>query len=246
MLNRLVAVLFLLFIALSSLVLFVGAVVIWAVTRWFDRRLVLLHLYSSFWASIYVWIMPAWQVCRHGRHNIDWSRTYVVVSNHQSLLDILLAFSLFFPFKWVSKIEIFRVPVIGWNMTLNRYISLKRGDKESIREMMKVAEQRLGEGSSVYMFPEGTRSPSGIMKPFKTGAFVLAKELELPILPIVINGSKNSLPKHSLNFHGRHQMRIRVLDPIPAERFTDMPVADLAGMVRGRLADALEEITSSR
>ena len=102
MFNRLIAVLFLLFIALSSLVLFVGALLIWAVTRWFDQRLVLLHLYTSFWASIYVWIMPAWRVRRSGRHNIDWSRTYVVVSNHQSLLDILLAFSLFFPFKWVS------------------------------------------------------------------------------------------------------------------------------------------------
>ena len=70
--------------------------------------------------------------------------------------------------------------------------------------------------------------------------------MNIPILPVVISGTNATLPKHSLNFHGRQQMRIRVLDPIPAERFTDMPVADLAGMVRGRLADALEEITSSR
>jgi 1-acyl-sn-glycerol-3-phosphate acyltransferase len=241
MFNRLVAILFLVFMAVSSLFLFIGALVIWLLTRWVDRRLVLLHLYTSAWASLYVWIMPAWQVQRSGRDNIDWSRTYVVVSNHQSLLDILLAFGLFFPFKWVSKIEIFRVPFIGWNMWLNRYVSLRRGDKDSIAEMMCVAESRLLEGSSIYMFPEGTRSPSGVMKPFKLGAFTLAKKLELPILPIVINGSKDSLPKHSLNFHGKHQCRIEVLPAIEPQNFSEISAEQLAEMVYQHIADHVDE-----
>ena len=241
MINRLVAILFLSFIAISSIVLFVGALLIWAVTRWFDPRLVVLHLYTSFWGSIYVWVMPAWRVLRTGRENIDWSRTYVVVSNHQSLLDILIAFSLFFPFKWVSKIEIFKVPLIGWNMTLNRYIPLKRGDRDSIAEMMKIARARLQEGSSVYFFPEGTRSPSGVMKPFKHGAFTLARELGLPILPIVINGSKNTLPKHSLNFHGRQFCRIDVLPAIEPESFADQTPEQLAESVYQLIAAEVDE-----
>ena len=245
MFNRLVAILFLAFIAVSSLFLFVGALLVWLITRWFDRRLVLLHMYTSAWASLYVWIMPAWRVRRSGRDNIDWQRTYVVVSNHQSLLDILLAFSLFFPFKWVSKIEIFRVPLIGWNMSLNRYISLKRGDRDSIAEMMCVAESRLREGSSIYMFPEGTRSPSGIMKPFKLGAFTLAKKLQLPILPIVINGSKNSLPKHSLNFHGKHLCRLDVLPAIEPQSFSELSAEQLAEMVYQRIAVHVDEHTAS-
>jgi 1-acyl-sn-glycerol-3-phosphate acyltransferase len=241
MFNKLVAITFLSFIAISSVVLFVGALLIWALTRWFDPRLVLLHLYTSFWGSLYVWVMPAWSVNRSGRDNIDWSRTYVVVSNHQSLLDILIAFSLFFPFKWVSKVEIFKVPVIGWNMVLNRYIPLKRGDRDSIVEMMSIARQRLEEGSSVYFFPEGTRSPSGLMKPFKHGAFTLAKELELPILPIVINGSKNTLPKHSLNFHGKQFCRIDVLPAIEPESFADMSVEQLTDSVYELIAGRVDE-----
>lgn len=245
MFNRLVAIVFLSFMAVSSLFFYAGALLIWLVTRWFDPRLVLLHLYTSAWASLYVWIMPAWRVRGSGRDNIDWSRTYVVVSNHQSLLDILLAFSLFFPFKWVSKVEIFRVPFIGWNMRLNRYISLKRGDKDSIAEMMLVAESRLREGSSIYMFPEGTRSPSGVMKPFKTGAFTLAKKLQLPILPIVINGSKNSLPKHSLNFHGKHRCRIDVLPAIEPQSFADISAEQLAEVVYQHIAIHVDEHTVS-
>lgn len=241
MLNRLIAGLYLLFIVISSLVLFIGALLVWIVTRWFDPRLVLLHLYTSFWGSLYLWLMPAWTLVHRGRQHIDWSRTYVVVSNHQSMLDILLAFSLFFPFKWVSKIEIFHVPVIGWNMQLNRYVKLKRGDKESIKEMMEVAEQRLLEGSSIYMFPEGTRSPSGMIKPFKPGAFLLAKKLELPILPIAINGTKNSLPKHSFNFHGHQTCRIEVLPAIEPDTFAATSVESLTSSVHDLIASKVDE-----
>ena len=241
MLNRIIALLFLLYIGVSSLILFAVALIIWAVTRWFDARLVVLHLFSSFWASHYLWLMPAWKIEHAGKQNIDWKRTYVVVSNHQSALDILLAFSLFFPFKWVSKIEVFRVPLIGWNMQLNRYVKLKRGDKDSIREMMLVAEQRLEEGSSIYLFPEGTRSPSGVMKSFKPGAFILAKKLQLPILPIAINGTKNSLPKHSLNFHGHHTCRIEVLPAIEPESFAEQSVESLTQSVRQLIAGKVDE-----
>ena len=86
---------------------------------------------------------------------------YVMVANHQSLLDILVLFRLFVHFKWVSKIENFRVPCIGWNMSLNRYIKLRRGDRESVEQMMAACERTLAEGNSIMMFPEGTRSPDG-------------------------------------------------------------------------------------
>lgn len=235
MFERIVSLLFLTFIVVTCMILFFGALFIWLVTVLFDRRLVLLHMYSSLWASIYVWIMPAWRVTRKGRENIH-NKTYVVVSNHQSLLDILVAFSLFFPFKWVSKIEIFRVPFIGWNMVLNRYIALKRGDKESIEEMMKVSEAHLREGSSVYFFPEGTRSDTGYVKPFKLGAFTLAKKLDLPILPIVINGTTNALPKHSLNFHGHHDISIEILPEITPETFREMDEETLSNYTRDMIS----------
>ncbi len=192
-------------------------------------------MFTSFWACLYLWIMPAWKLTVTGREKIKHRAQYVIVSNHQSQLDILVAFRLFFPFKWVSKAEVFRLPFIGWNMYLNRYIRLKRGDKESIRQMMEASARALAEGCSIYFFPEGTRSPTGQLKPFKPGAFILAQQARVPMLPVVIQGTRAALPKYSLNFHGRHHIRIKVLEPIAYKDFADLTIDQFSEMVRDRI-----------
>jgi len=126
-------------------------------------------------------------------------------------------------------------------MTLNRYIKLQRGEKASIKQMMADCEKTILNGSSVYFFPEGTRSKTGIVKPFKSGAFILAHKMKKPILPIVINGSKNALPKHSLNFHGRHHIRIEVLDAVPYEFFARQSHEETAVEIRERLVAHIDE-----
>ena len=243
MLNRIVAGLFLGFLGLTSAIFFMVALVIWALTVLVDRRLIILHLFTSFWASLYLWVMPAWSVHVDGLRQVAWKRNYVIVSNHQSQLDILVAFRLFIPFKWVSKAEVFKLPFIGWNMSLNRYIKLKRGDKDGTVRMFADCEKSLSLGNSIFIFPEGTRSKTGELKPFKPGAFILAKKMDLPILPVVISGTNAALPKHSLNFHGRQHMRIRMLEPIPAEQVASLSVEDLTEMVRTLVARQLEEMT---
>ena len=232
LLYRFIAVLYIAFVFFTSFFFFLIACAIWLVTRPFDRRLRALHRFTCYWASLYIWIFPPWAVQVEGRENFDNDATYVIVSNHQSLVDILAAFMLFRHFKWVSKAELFRIPLIGWNMSLNRYIRLKRGHKGSIREMYGACETHLKEGSSIFLFPEGTRSETGKMREFKDGAFVLAKRHGIPILPVVINGSKNALPKDSMNFHGHTDVHLRVLPPIPAETFTDTTVEELKSQVR--------------
>ncbi|MBI9084914.1 MAG: 1-acyl-sn-glycerol-3-phosphate acyltransferase [Desulfobacterales bacterium] len=241
MTNRFISILFLTFMAASSALFYILAVLIWIFTARIDRRLVGLHMFTSFWACLYLWIMPAWSVSVRDRDKIRRHARYVVVSNHQSQLDILVAFRLFFPFKWVSKAEVFRLPFIGWNMALNGYIKLRRGDKESVRTMMDACERAISRGCSVYFFPEGTRSKTGQLKPFKPGAFILAKNMRVPILPVVINGTHRALPKHSLNFHGRHPIEIRVLDEIPLAAFAHLSVAETADMVRDRIARHVAE-----
>lgn len=241
MLNRIISALFLSYIGITSAFFYLIALFIWVVTRPFDRRLVVLHLFSCFWASVYIWTMPAWRITASGRNKVDWRKTYMVVSNHQSQLDILAAFTLFFPYKWVSKSEVFRLPFIGWNMVMNRYIPLRRGDKESIAEMMAACEKTLKEGSSVYFFPEGTRSFDGHLRPFKPGAFVLAHQLKLPILPIAINGTRKALPKYSLNFHGKHDLSIDILDEIPYAAYRHLSVEETAEMVRQLIGSRVEE-----
>lgn len=240
MINRLIALAFLAFVGISSAILFIPAVLIWACTFAFDRRLVLLHMYTSFWACLYLWTMPAWSVKASGREKIHRGRAYVVVSNHQSSLDILVAFRLFFPFKWVSKAEMFRVPFIGWNMSLNRYIRIIRGDDESRKKMMADCKKALAEGSSLFFFPEGTRSRTGQLKPFKPGAFILAHKMKLPILTVAINGTRDALPKKSLNFHGKHNIHIQVLEEIPYDSFSDLTIKQTAEMVRSLIAPHVE------
>jgi 1-acyl-sn-glycerol-3-phosphate acyltransferase len=141
-------------------------------------------------------------------------------------------FRLFAHFKWVSKIENFRVPFIGWNMSLNRYVKLRRGDRASVVQMMKACRETLASGSSIMMFPEGTRSPDGRMRSFKTGAFELALECKRPILPIAIRGTSDALPKRGFVLQGRHPITISVLEEIPYESFAGESAEALTARVR--------------
>jgi 1-acyl-sn-glycerol-3-phosphate acyltransferase len=212
-------VLFWSYMLITNPILWAVAVLLFVLTVPFDRRRRILHLYTCAWAFHYVKLLPLWRPHFHGREHIRPDRTYVLVANHQSLGDILVLFGLFKHFKWVSKREIFRVPFIGWNMRMNDYVALLRGDAKSIEEMMKACRRHLRAGSSVMLFPEGTRSPDGELKPFKRGAFALAKELELEIVPIVIDGTRDALPKHGLVLRQAAplDMRIQVLPPVAPE-----------------------------
>lgn len=232
------------FVVVTSILLFPLAVLLWAVTVPFDPHKRALHQFTCFWGSLYTWVNPLWPVTVEGRERIDKDQTYVMVANHLSLLDILMLFRLFRHFTWVSKIENFKIPLIGWNMCLNGYIPLRRGDSESIAAMMVVAEEELRSGSSVMMFPEGTRSRDGEMRPFKPGAFELARRTGLPLLPILIEGSDSALPCRGFVLQGRHPILIRVLDPLEPEPGED--AQDLADRTREALAAAQAEARDRR
>jgi 1-acyl-sn-glycerol-3-phosphate acyltransferase len=207
----------------------------------FDRRRVVLPRFTCFWASLYTGLNPAWPVTVEGRGRVRPGVAYVLVSNHQSLLDILVLFRLFVHFKWVSKVENFRVPLIGWNMRLNRYIPLKRGDRQSVVQRMSAAERTLRAGSSIMLCPEGTRSVDGRLRAFKSGAFELAKKVGAPVLPIVLEGTGNALPKRGFVLQGRHPIRLRVLDEIPPERFASISADELTAKVRELYVKQLHE-----
>lgn len=232
---------FIAFMGISSAVFFCVACLIRLVTAPFDRRRIISNLFSSFWASCYTWCMPLWSVKIIGRHKLDMKKNYVMVSNHQSQLDILVLFRLFFPFRWVSKAGVFKLPFLGWNMVLNGYIKLRRRDKESIKTMMQACEDLLKQNISVFFFPEGTRSKDGLLRPFKPGAFILAKKTRVPILPVVLNHTKDALPKHSLRIQGEHCMEVTVLDEIPVSVFENMTVDEISGMVRHQIASHVKE-----
>ena len=125
------------FIALSCIPFFAGAVIIFVLTVPFDRRRVVLHQYSCFWAAFYIYCNPIWSLRVTGRERLRWRGPAVLVANHASLIDILVLFSLYRPFKWVSKAANFRLPFIGWNMYLNGYVSVDRGNLRKVAQTME-------------------------------------------------------------------------------------------------------------
>jgi 1-acyl-sn-glycerol-3-phosphate acyltransferase len=238
----LIVVYYLTVMVFSSAVFFCITLPLWLITFPFDRRLRLLHLATCAWASLYSINVPSVKLIVEDREKIRKDREYVIISNHQSLLDIVVIFRLFSHFKWVSKSSIFWIPFIGWNMLLNRYVMLKRGRKKSIELMIMTCEKRIDEGSSVFFFPEGTRSEDGNVKQFKLGAFEVAKRKQIPILPIVIAGTGQLLPKNTLKYGGPRNAYMRVLDEIPYSAFENLSVKETADMARDIIINNLVKL----
>ncbi len=203
---------------------------IWAVTVLFDRRLVLLHRFTCFWASLYTWVNPQWPVTIDGREKIRDDATYVMVANHQSLLDILVLFRIFTHFKWVSKIENFRVPCVGWNMTLNRYIKLRRGDRESVEQMMAACERDAARGHVDHDVPGRHALEDGRAPAFKTGAFELA-----------LRTQRAAAADRAVG-HQRHPAQARLRPARPPPDLDHHPRPDPPDRFQGLDAKALTEL----
>lgn len=230
--KKIKSILYYLFFAVTGIFLITGAALIWFFSFAFDKRLYLVHLYTQYWGSFLFAVVPSWKIRIIGREKIDSTKALVFVSNHQSEFDIVVVSRLHAHFKWVSKAEVFQTPIIGWNMSLNRYIKLKRGDKKSILQMVKDCGKMLRNGSSVFIFPEGTRSSTGLVRNMAAGAFTIAKREQVAIQPIVINGTKDIMVKGSWMLNFKANVTLEVLDEIPYETFKNMEAADIATMVR--------------
>ena len=227
------------FVVVTMPVFFSGALLVFLLTVLFDRRRVAVHLYSCFWASFYIYANPLWHVRFEGRERLPWRGPAVIVANHLSLVDILALYGLYRPFKWVSKAEMFRVPVVGWNMYINDYVRLTRGDRDSIRAMMEHCRAHLARGSPLLIFPEGTRSRDGRLQAFKDGAFRLAMEAKVPIIPVVIQGTYETVPKHGLVLRNAMRGRVKVLAPLDPAAFPT--AAALRDAARQAIANELGE-----
>ena len=230
MLRTLYSIAFWLFIAVSCVVMFTIGLGVFLVTLPFDPNGRIQHLYSCFWAQIYFYLNPLWRLRVEHRDRLPWKGGAVLVANHQSLGDILVLFGLYRPYKWVSKASVFKVPFIGWNMSLNRYVRLVRGDRKSIVGMMKECAKWIDRGVPILMFPEGTRSPDGNVLPFKDGAFKLAMDKGCPVIPIVVTGTAKTLPKHGITLESKSNCLVRVLPAVSPADFES--VAELRDHVR--------------
>ena len=181
-------------------------------------------------------VNPAWHVRVGGVDPGALDHPYVVVCNHQSLADIPTVSLLPWEMKWVGKKELFDIPVMGWLMKLAGDIPVDRKDAASRASVMLRAQRRLDHGVSVMFFPEGTRSRDGRLKRFYDGAFSLAVQAGVPILPLAIDGTMDALPKHGWQF-SRADVRLDVLPPISTEGLTEADVPELRDRVRRAIRD---------
>ena len=195
------------------------------------RRLCVLHQ----------WLNPMWKFKTSGQLPANKRNPYVMVSNHESFVDMLLLSHLKMEMKYLSKESILRIPLVGWMMKMSGDVSLLRGDRSSGAAALVVCEKWLKRKMSVMIFPEGTRSSDGEMRGFKDGAFVLAIRTQTPMLPVVVHGTRSALRKSDWRM-GDAKAEVRVLeiiettgmtlDDVPAlrERVRDVMIAEIAKM----------------
>lgn len=180
----------------------------------FDRQRKIIHAQCFWWANAVICFNPYWHIQASGLENIDRHKTYIVVANHQSLADIVVIYKTRMQFKWIAKESLFKLPFMGWCLYLTKHIRLSRGKFGSIKKVYREAAYWLRNDMSVLFFPEGSRSKTGNMDKFQNGAFKLAIQEKIPILPIVINGTKEAIPKGSWLFKTKVEGKLTVLPPV--------------------------------
>jgi 1-acyl-sn-glycerol-3-phosphate acyltransferase len=184
-------------------------------------------------------VNPSWRIHVDG-HRVENPRNpYVVVSNHQSMADIPIVSHLPWEMKWIGKETLFKIPLIGWMMKFSGDIPVDRSDRRSGARMLLTAIRYLDRKCSVIFFPEGTRSPDGRLGRFNEGAFQLAIKAGVPILPVVLDGSSDCLPKKSWKFGPPLDIHVRVLPPVPTDGMTSADGERLTREVRNRIAQEL-------
>lgn len=182
---------------------------------------------------------PPWRLRVDGR----WPAggPFVVVANHQSMLDILLLSHLPREMKWVAKKSIFDFPWVGWMLRMSGDIPVLRGDAESGGEALKKARAYLDRGMNVMIFPEGTRSKTADLLPFKSGAFRLAIEAGVPVLPVTVSGTARGMPKGGPWVNPCRAVA-RILEPVPTAGLRPDEANRLRDDVRARIGAVLPEL----
>lgn len=227
--------------ALATLVMFPVMLLLYLITAWKDPGLYLVgRAFRQIGVLTFI-VNPLWTLKISGARLENPRRPYVTVSNHESFADILLLCNLPWEMKWMSKVEILRIPFLGWMMSLAGDIPVDRGSRESAAKAMEKCRRTLKNRVQVMIFPEGTRSTTDEMLPFKDGAFRLAIKTGVAILPLAIVGTRDALAKHDWRF-GRADAHVRILPPVEVTGYTLKTVDALKELVRDMITAARTEM----
>ena len=183
-----------------------------------------------------------WRIQISGGENLKTNQVYVIVSNHQSMADIPVISHLKLDTKWLAKAELFRLPFFGWMLRMAGDVPVERSDRRKGAKAMLQCARYLRERCSVVFFPEGTRSPDGHVLPFNEGPFQLAIREQVPILPLVVEGSGAALPRNSWIFGGTQEIHLRILEAVSVDGWNIKQVTALRDAVRQRIVDELDRL----
>lgn len=211
--------------------------VVYLLTAWWDRPRWYAGRTFRLGANMLLSLNPFWRVRIVGDPPPEDLYPFVAVSNHESLADILIIGSIPWDMKWLSKIEIFRIPFLGWMMRMAGDVPVHRSSASGRAEAYGRLRSWMARGASVMVFPEGTRSRTAEMLRFQNGAFRLALETGRPMLPIAVSGTREAIRKGSPWF-GRTDVVVRILEPVTVEGLGPEDLAGLRDGIRLRIDEA--------
>ena len=207
-------------IAWPILVVLTAFTAIFTVCTVFWRNAEFVHKVQQFWSRSFFWLMFL-PVSVDGTEHIKPGQSYVFVANHQSMFDVWLVYG-WLPviFKWLMKAELRKVPFVGTGCKAAGHIFVDRRNAKAAMESLKEVERQLVNGVCTVIFPEGTRSKDGEVGRFKRGAFQIAWDLGLPVIPLSLDGCFEVLPKGKPFVH-RHAVHMHIGEAIDLKKYAD-------------------------
>jgi 1-acyl-sn-glycerol-3-phosphate acyltransferase len=224
-----------LWVVISTAVLGLIAIVV----AFFNRTGNPVHIIARLWAKGILSVSRI-RVTLKGQHHIDPSRSYIYMANHQSNFDIpVLLAHLPVQFRWLAKAELFRIPIFGRAMRGAGYVKIDRFNQQSAFESIREAAAKMKNGVSIMMFPEGTRSRDGTLRPFKKGGFIMAVDSGVPIMPIIIKGTGSIMEKGRLRINSG-EVLMQVESPVQTSGYTRETKEALMQSVRSVISRGYE------
>ncbi|MBF0117716.1 MAG: 1-acyl-sn-glycerol-3-phosphate acyltransferase [Desulfobacterales bacterium] len=217
---------------------FVAALI--TIFSFFTKKANIGHLIAAMWGRSILWITNI-KVNVSGLSNIDPNKSYIYMPNHQSFFDIPVLFGhLRVQFRWLAKAELFKIPVFGTAMKGAGYISIDRSNKKSAKESIDKAANAIEDGVSIIIFPEGTRSKDDSIQTFKKGGFILAIDKGVPIVPVIIKGTREILARDKFIIKSGN-VSFKILPPIDTSGYSLANKDELVNKVHDIMCSAYEK-----
>jgi 1-acyl-sn-glycerol-3-phosphate acyltransferase len=200
--------------------------------------------YPGMWWSKIVCIITFCPVKVKGRENLDKNQSYIFVANHQGIYDIFLIYGyLNVPIKWMMKQSLRKLPFVGRACEMAGFIFVDNSSPKAVVRTIQDAEQKLKKGASIAIFPEGSRTSTGKMGKFKKGAYQMAIDLKLPVVPVTINGSYQVMPRDVYSIHP-HSIELLIHPPISTKDMVSDNIRDAALNIQRLIEKSRAEIES--